>query len=137
MRVRRIPVRLALALVVVLVAAGWAVAATRGLKRGVVYYYAPSEVRGRPASGELVRVGGQVVPGSVRWDAARSVLRFELSDGKATLAVANSGAAPQLFRAGAGAVVEGRIVGGVLRSDQVIVKHDQNYRPPGPKRASG
>lgn len=131
------PLRLALVLVVVLAAAGWAVAATRGLKRGVVYYYTPSEADGRRPSGEVIRVGGQVVPGSVRWDAARSVLRFRLSDGKATLAVANSGAAPQQFRAGAGAVVEGRLAGGVLRSDQVIVKHDQNYRPPGPKPASG
>lgn len=134
---RRIRLRMVIAVLVVLIGAGWAVAATRGLKQGLVYYYTPSEVVGRRPASEVIRVGGQVLPGSVRWNASARVLHFKLGDGRATLAVVNTGAPPSLFRAGAGAVVEGHLVGGILRSDQVIVKHDQNYRPPGPKRTSG
>lgn len=131
---RRVPLRLVFAALVVLAAAGWAVAATRGLKRDLVYYYTPSEVAAHKTPAGIVRIGGQVVPGSVRWDSAHEVLHFRLSDGRASLAVANLGAPPGLFRAGAGAVVEGRLVRGVLRSDQVIVKHNQTYRPPAPKK---
>lgn len=130
----KLRLRVVVPVVVLVAGAGWALAATRGLERGVAYYYSPSELAGRRPSTAVIRVGGRVVPGSVRWDATRAVLHFRLTDGRASVAVANAGAPPQLFRAGAGAIVEGTLVDGTLRSDQVIVKHDQNYRPPGPRK---
>lgn len=128
---RRPPLRLLVPAVLLLAAAGWAIAATQGLKRGAVYYYTPSELSARDAPSGVIRVGGQVRPGSVHWDAEAGVLRFMLADGKAAIPVVNRGAPPQLFRAGTGAVVEGRFAGGVLRSSEVIVKHDEEYRAPG------
>lgn len=128
---RRPSLRLLIPAVVLLAAAGWAVAATQGLKRGAVYFYEPSELSARQPPAGVIRVGGQVLPGSVRWDAEAGVLHFMLGDGKAAIPVANRGAPPQLFRAGSGAVVEGRLAGGVLRSSQVIVKHNEEYRAPG------
>lgn len=129
---RKLPLRLVIPAVVLVAAAGWALAATRGLERGAVYYYTPSELSARRPPTEVIRVGGRVVPGSVRWDANAGVLRFMLTDGSASIPVVNRGAPPRLFRGGAGAVVEGRLAGGVLRSSDVIVKHDENYRPPRP-----
>lgn len=130
MRPRGIPLRLVVPVVVLLAAAIWGVAATRGLQRGAVYYYTPSELDfGKPPGG-VIRVGGRVRPGSVRWDAEAGVLRFMLADEKAAIPVVNRGAPPSLFRAGAGAVVEGRLDGGALRSSDVIVKHDEQYRAP-------
>ena len=128
---RRPPLRLLIPAVVLLAAAAWAIAATQGLKRGTVYYYEPSELSAREPPSGVIRVGGQVRQGSVRWDAEAGVLRFMLADGRAAIPVVKRGAPPSLFRAGRGAVVEGRLAGGVLRSSQVIVKHDEEYRAPG------
>lgn len=127
---RRPPLRLLVPAVLLLAAVGWAIAATQGLKRGAVYYYSPRELSAREPPSGVIRVGGQVRRGSVRWDAAAGVLRFMLADGKAAIPVVNRGAPPQLFRGGNGAVVEGRLQGGVLRSSEVIVKHDEEYRAP-------
>ena len=127
---RRPPLRLLIPVVVLVAAGGWAIAATQGLQRGTVYYYEPSELSAREPPRGVIRVGGRVLPGSVRFDAQAGVLRFMLGDGEAAIPVANRGAPPQLFRAGSGAVVEGRLVGGVLRSSDVIVKHDEEYRAP-------
>ena len=129
---RPLPLRAVITTMVVVGGVLFAVLATSGVLSGAVYYYTPSEVRERRVDGDVIRVGGTVVTGSVEWAAADGVLRFELSDGKAALPVANRGAPPDLFRAGRDALVEGRVEGGVLRSSDVIVKHDENYRAPGP-----
>lgn len=127
---RRPPLRLLIPSVVVLFAAVWAVVATSGLREGAVYYYTPSELSARTPPDRPIRVAGKVQRGSVRWDAGAGVLRFMLTDGEASIPVVNAGAPPGLFRAGRDAVVEGRLTGGVLRSSDVIVKHDANYSPP-------
>lgn len=127
---RKPPLRLLIPSVVVLFAAVWAVVATSGLREGAVYYYSPSELSARSAPERPIRVAGRVRPRSVRWDAGAGVLRFMLTDGESSIPVVNKGAPPDLFRGGRDAVVEGRLVGGVLRSNDVIVKHDANYRPP-------
>lgn len=116
----------------IIVVIGLAVLVTRGLGSGSVYYFAPSELTSRRADDGVIRVGGTVVPGSVRWEKGAGVLRFQLTDGRARVAVLNTGAPPDLFRAGRSALVEGRLRAGILRSSSVIVKHDANYRPPGP-----
>lgn len=127
---RRPPLRLLIPAVVVLFAGAWAVVATSGLRDGAVYYYTPSELSAGATPDKPIRVAGLVQAGSVRWDTNAGVLRFVLTDGKASIPVVNTGAPPDLFRGGRDAVVEGRLVGGVLRSSDVIVKHDANYRPP-------
>ena len=126
--------RFSLRTVVVLGALAGAVSlgllATVGLGQGSVYYYTPAEVAAGKGRGEVVRVGGEVARGSVRWDPEAGVLRFLLSDGRASLAVANRGAPPDLFREGRDALAEGRLSAGVLRTSNVIVKHDEDYEDP-------
>jgi cytochrome c-type biogenesis protein CcmE len=118
-------------LTIVLIAVGaWAALAWSGLSHSLVYSYTPAEVAaGKTPPGDI-RVGGQVAPGSVRWDARQQVLRFVLRDGRARLPVLEHGAPPSLFRAGNGAVVEGELKAGVLVSSSVIVRHGSSYRPP-------
>ena len=111
-------------------ALGTSVAAARGLGEGTVYYRSPGEVIGGESGDDVVRVGGTVLPGSIRFDRREGVLRFVLSDGRSELPVINRGAPPRLFRAGEEALVEGRVIAGALRSSQVIVKHDEDYREP-------
>jgi cytochrome c-type biogenesis protein CcmE len=128
----RIPLRLVVLALVVAGAGAWLAFSSRSLGENLLYAYTPSDVaRSTPRAGNI-RVGGQVAPGSVRWDPERRILRFVLRDGDGgRVPVVQRGAPPALFRAGEGAVVEGRLVDGVLVSSNLIVRHDNEYRPPG------
>jgi cytochrome c-type biogenesis protein CcmE len=98
------------------------------LRDNLVYYRVPSEIVGDPAaagSGRF-RLGGQVVPGTIVPDG--DVTRFEITDGTAMVAVAHSGVPQQLFREGIGVVVEGTWDGTTFTSDNMIIKHDEQYR---------
>ena len=122
-----------------LVAAGVAIVgafgylAWGGIGDNLVYFLTPSELlaRGAGGHGEAVRLGGEVKPGSVRWDAAALDLRFRLTDGTREVEVHSKGAPPQMFRDGMGVVVEGTYErGGVFRSTNLMVKHSNEYRAP-------
>ena len=122
-----------------LVAAGVAIVgafgylAWGGIGDNLVYFLTPSELlaRGSGGYGEAVRLGGEVKPGSVRWDAAALDLRFRLTDGTREVEVHSKGAPPQMFRDGMGVVVEGTYErGGVFRSTNLMVKHSNEYRAP-------
>jgi cytochrome c-type biogenesis protein CcmE len=103
-----------------------------GIGDNLVYFLTPSELmaRGADANEKPVRLGGQVVPGSVTWDAQALDLRFQMSDGQAAVPVHSKGAPPQMFRDGMGVVVEGKLVGGVFQSHSLMVKHSNEYRAP-------
>jgi cytochrome c-type biogenesis protein CcmE len=111
---------------------GWFAFSSRSLDRSLVYSYTPGDIAaGRTPSGDI-RVGGQVAPGSVRWNPQRRLLRFVLRDDRGSVSVLERGAPPALFAAGRGAIVEGRLENGVLVSSSVIVRHGSDYRPPSP-----
>lgn len=104
-----------------------------GIESNLVYFLTPSELKdkGDAAFNEPVRLGGQVVPGSVQWNAEAIDLRFKLTDGTSTLTVHSSKAPPQMFREGMGVVVEGELTSsGVFRSDNLMVKHSNEYKAP-------
>ncbi|HKG94621.1 MAG TPA: cytochrome c maturation protein CcmE [Gemmatimonadaceae bacterium] len=105
-----------------------------GLDRNIVYFLTTGELlaRGATAYDRPVRLGGQVVPGSVQWDAERLDLRFRLTDGRGSDVVVHSkGAPPQMFRDGMGVVVEGQYGrSGVFESSSLMVKHSNEYRAP-------
>jgi cytochrome c-type biogenesis protein CcmE len=104
-----------------------------GIGENLVYFLTPEELvaRGERAYDVPVRLGGQVVPGSVQWNAEAVDLRFAITDGAKTIPVHSSGAPPQMFRDGIGVVVEGRYHrGGAFESTSVMVKHSNEYRAP-------
>jgi cytochrome c-type biogenesis protein CcmE len=106
-----------------------------GLDKNVVYFLTPKELlaKGTRAVDVPVRLGGQVKPGSVKWDDATLDLRFTITDGTSDIAVHSKGAPPQMFRDGMGVVVEGRYRNdGVFNSTNLLVKHSNEYRPPKP-----
>ncbi|MBI4408853.1 MAG: cytochrome c maturation protein CcmE [Gemmatimonadetes bacterium] len=127
--------RLVLAGGAIVVLCGFGFLLYGGIGENLVYFLTPSELlaRGERAYDTPVRLGGQVLPGSVRWDAEALDLRFRLTDGTQTLVVRSTGAPPQMFREGIGVVVEGRYrEGGVFESTNLMVKHSNEYRPPAP-----
>lgn len=104
-----------------------------GVEENLVYFLTPSELiaKGEKVMDRPVRLGGQVVPGSVEWNADSLNLRFRVTDGTKEVAVQSSGAPPQMFRAGIGVVVEGKYhKAGVFESHSLMVKHSNEYRPP-------
>jgi len=107
--------------------------ATKSLSGNLIYYKTPTEIlhAGTTIVGERVRVGGYVVPGSVR--ASGAIVRFVVTDGTTQLSVVNTGSVPALFSDGRGVVIEG-IYGadGVFHSDTLLVKHNGVYTPPAP-----
>lgn len=106
-----------------------------GLDQNVVFFLTPAELLAKGAKGYdvPVRLGGQVVPGSVKWDADKLDLRFSVQDGKGLVAVHSRGAPPQMFRDGMGIVVEGRYRrDGVFDASNLMVKHSNEYRAPKP-----
>ena len=57
-------------------------------------------------------------------------VRFDVTDGKSTVAVAYQGLLPDLFREGQGVVAEGALdATGTFRADSVLAKHDETYMP--------
>lgn len=124
---------LAVAVVIVLAAFGYLLLG--GIGENIVYFLTPEELlaRGTAVHDVPVRLGGQVNPGSVQWDAERLDLRFEVTDGKATVEVHSTGAPPQMFRDGMGVVIEGRMrPEGVFQSSELMVMHSNEYRAPQP-----
>ncbi|MEU9829404.1 cytochrome c maturation protein CcmE [Micromonospora chersina] len=115
-------------LVVVLLAAG-ALLVTSALRDTVTYYRTPGELLDDPGlAGHQVRLGGDVVPGSLRHEGELVV--FRLAEAGHEITVEQRGAPPETFREGTGAVVEGTLSSdGVFRSDHMVVRHGNEYRP--------
>lgn len=106
-----------------------------GLEKNVVFFLTPKELlaKGSEGVGIPVRLGGQVKPGSMQWDAKTLDLRFTVTDGEKEIPVHSTGAPPQMFRDGMGVVVEGRVgQAGVFQATNLMVKHSNEYRAPKP-----
>ncbi len=101
------------------------------LSKNVVYFRTVSEaVAERPSDGDRrIRLAGEVVPGSVT--ETRNGVRFDVTDGKKTVEVVHRGDPPNLFKAGAPVVCEGRWDRGArFDSDRILIKHGSEYEPP-------
>ncbi len=101
------------------------------MQEAVVYFVTPSELRAEtPAPDRFLRIGGMVLPGSLRKDISQRTFRFEISDGRESVAVYYQGVPPDLFSEGKGAVVEGRLgADGTFKASTVMAKHAEEYSP--------
>ena len=94
------------------------------------YYITVDQVMARDAQNTRVRVGAAVVPGSINWNAASRTLTFELQGEARTLPVVYRGFAPDTFRAGATAIVEGELNGdNTFTAYNLLVKCPHAYVP--------
>ncbi len=120
-----------LSLLGLLVAVGVVLLATSGVQGAMTYYVTPTELARDPGvARDALRVGGLVVPDSVQRGAA--TVSFRLTDGAHDLDVVSSDTLPETFRGGQGAVVQGRLgAEGVFEADRVMVRHSNEYQPPG------
>lgn len=115
-------------------AAGAAALTLTALESSVTYFYTPSNLAAlREAPARTIRLGGLVAAGSVSYensDATDSIVSFTVTDGAADIRVSYQGILPDLFREGQGVVVQGRVISAsLLKADNVLAKHDENYMP--------
>jgi cytochrome c-type biogenesis protein CcmE len=96
----------------------------------VAFFVTPSEIaEGTVEADRRFRLGGLVVPGSIRYD--DGTVAFMLTDQASEVQVRYRGILPDLFREGQGIVAQGEIDGqGVFVASEVLAKHDESYMPP-------
>ena len=117
------------------------------LSQNIDLFYKPSEIHFgkvetgiKPEAGQRLRIGGIVVPGSVKRDPTSLKVSFDLvdmrtplvfSESDATVTVSYSGILPDLFREEQGIVANGTLQqDGSILASEVLAKHDENYMPP-------
>jgi len=115
--------------------AALAIAATlvmNAFQKNLVFFFTPSQVAANEApQGRSFRIGGMVVPGSVKRQPDGVTVQFVVTDTAKDIPVYYRGALPDLFREGKGVVTQGRLgPDGVFQASEVLAKHDENYMPP-------
>jgi len=113
----------------VAVAAGFTLTA---LNQNVMYFRSPSQIAaGDYPKNAVFRLGGIVVPGSVKRVPGSLAVHFSVTDGAASVTVQFSGILPDLFREGQGIISHGRLQSdGSFAATEVLAKHDEKYMPP-------
>ncbi len=102
-----------------------------GVSQSMVFFVTPSELQAQSVPGKAYRLGGMVVPGSLKWQPGSLDLSFTLSDGKASVPVRHKGTPPDLFAEGRGAVVEGTWTReGYFKASLILAKHSEEYKAP-------
>jgi len=123
--------------VVLVLLAGAAGLVLNTFSDNIVFFQTPSEVvAGKVPQGRTFRLGGMVVAGSLAREADGLSSRFAITDTAKSVPVRFTGALPDLFKEGKGAVAQGKLgPDGVFVATEVLAKHDENYMPPEAKDA--
>jgi cytochrome c-type biogenesis protein CcmE len=108
------------------------------LQENVDLFYTPSQLlegigkdKVKPVPGQRLRIGGMVVPGSVKRDETTLKVSFDLADTGPIVTVHYEGILPDLFREGQGIVAQGTLLDATnIAATEVLAKHDEEYMPP-------
>jgi cytochrome c-type biogenesis protein CcmE len=109
----------------------------QSLKDNVIYFQSPSEINSLiELEKKKIRIGGMVKVKSISINSDE--INFVITDFKNEINVTYSGAVPNLFAEGKGAVVEGFLKDkNYFSATKILAKHDENYMPPEIKEATG
>jgi cytochrome c-type biogenesis protein CcmE len=107
------------------------------LQENINLFYTPSELingkgdaKEKPFIGQKLRIGGMVVPGSVKREETSTKVEFKLIDTGPLVTIRYDGFLPDLFREGQGIVAQGVLVApDVIEAFEVLAKHDEEYMP--------
>ncbi len=129
--------RLALVLFLVFGVGSAVILGMKALQQNINVYYSPSEVAaGKAPATRSFRLGGMVVPGSIRRLGDGVTVEFEVTDTANKATIRYRGILPDLFREGQGIMAQGRFNrDGVFVATEVLAKHDEKYVPPAVQKA--
>lgn len=123
--------RLTVALCVLCGAAATIALTVAAFRQNLLFFYTPSQIHaGDFDSSRPFRLGGLVAENSLRRESGELQIQFVITDTAHRATVSYSGVTPDLFREGQGVVARGSWRDGVLYADEILAKHDENYRPP-------
>lgn len=107
------------------------------LRQNISLFYTPTQIAlGKAPMARSIRVGGMVVPKSIKRGADALSVEFQLTDYEKTITVHYRGILPDLFREGQGIVALGKMIDNhQVLAQEVLAKHDENYMPPEVKAA--
>ncbi|TAN83890.1 MAG: cytochrome c maturation protein CcmE [Gallionella sp.] len=102
------------------------------LESNVNLYFTPTQVFNNEAPhGRSFRIGGVVQEGSVKRANDGLTVNFVITDTHKSITVVYKGILPDLFKEGKGVVAQGKMeADGMMRAEEVLAKHDENYMPP-------
>ena len=98
-------------------------------EQNTIYYYSTSEILNQNVNNtdERIRLGGLVKKGSLK-KSSDGMTIFIVSDGATDIVVHFEGIIPDLFQENIGVVLEGNLIGEIFMSDEILVKHDNEYK---------
>lgn len=100
-----------------------------GMRDGINFFRAPSQVvEAPPAPTEVFRIGGLVEEGTLTRGQGE-LISFSVTDGGASVPVVYTGVLPDLFGENEGMVGTGKLVNGVFQATEILAKHDETYMP--------
>ena len=102
------------------------------LGSSVSYYLTVSELldRGPEVYNTHVRVIGEVVDDSIKWDADELSLEFTITESGASIPVIYEGTTPDGFSAGVNVLVDGEYLPEkIFRAKQILMKCPSKYEP--------
>lgn len=103
-----------------------------GFRSSATYYYTVSEFVEQEDSinDKVVRVNGQVAPGSVVQEPGEFTLRFSIAGGGESIPVVYQGVVPDSFKAGSNIVIEGSLDSvGTFQAKTLMMKCPSKYVP--------
>ena len=134
----RSPARRRLIVVIAILLCAMGFLLYKGVTSAFVYFKTAQEALGSRAQlgNSTFQLEGVVVPGSIVFTNNSTFVRFSIASGKTRVQVENRGTPPQLFQANIPVVLVGHFVGAsnVFSSDQILVKHSNQYIAAHPNR---
>ena len=100
-----------------------------GMRDGINFFRAPSQVMAEPpAPTEVFRIGGLVEEGTLKRGQGEEI-SFSVTDGGASVPVVYTGVLPDLFGENEGMVGTGKYINGVFQATEILSRHDETYMP--------
>ena len=100
-----------------------------GMRDGINFFRAPSQVMAEPpAPTEVFRIGGLVEEGTLKRGQGEEI-SFSVTDGGASVPVVYTGVLPDLFGENEGMVGTGKYINGVFQAAEILARHDETYMP--------
>lgn len=122
--------RFLIAGLVIVAAIGYMIYAA--IESGSEYYVTTTELAamGGKAIGQEMKIGGQVLDGTVQQDHGANSVSFTLTDGTKNLPVTYTGTVPDTFQAGNGVILEGKLgTDGKFQANSMLTKCASKYEP--------